>query len=70
MSAQAGEPYHWVGIPYRHPDWWNPYGVGSPSYPKDFTGCRPLEPITEDRIREIIREELRAALESLKETSK
>lgn len=26
-----------------------------------FTGCQPIEPLTEQRLREIIREELRAA---------
>lgn len=61
MSTAAGDPYNWWQLPYNPPNF--PIYVPMPSYGSG--GPRPVEPISEDRIREIIREELREALKEL-----
>ncbi len=59
MSAQACYP----GDPYPGPYWQGPY----PCYPQYGTAITTwYAPLTEDRVREIIREELTKAREALK----
>jgi hypothetical protein len=60
----SGESLPWKLTPYQLPEAWRAYAPST--YPLDGTGCQPYSPPTEERIREIIREELREALKGLK----
>lgn len=64
MNTQScGEPYPygWWQIPYQPPTWFPTY---APML-TNGTGCVPYSPPTEERIREIIREELCEALKDI-----
>lgn len=65
MSAQSCYPGDPWPHPYGPPHWQQPW---CPSYGTAATFTWPGMPVTEDRIREIIREELAAALKALKES--
>lgn len=70
MSTAAGDPWPHNCYPYGPGGWPHPHYVpyGAPGMPMQGAGTTTYipTPITEDRIREIIREELTRALESLK----